>query len=113
MILCAYLIFADDLDHFTFVDITVRLLVLLCHSLRTSYSSAVLVGKSKIARIVNPDRRFEGDAMGDIWQAARANNVKRVKVLLDGGTSPDATRWVRSPSIYRRAFYVTCFSRRK
>lgn len=34
--------------------------------------------------------------MGDIWQAARANNVKRVKALLDGGTSPDATRWVRS-----------------
>lgn len=43
--------------------------------------------------------------MGDIWQAARANNVKRVKALLDQGTSPDATRWVRGESVYISAWF--------
>lgn len=36
--------------------------------------------------------------MGDIWQAARANNIRRVKALLNAGVSPDATRWVRTRS---------------
>ena len=57
--------------------------------------------------------------MGDIWQAARANNVKRVKALLDEGTSPDATRWVRFGlvictgtlhSIHSRRFELETFS---
>ncbi|CAM9598607.1 unnamed protein product [Hapterophycus canaliculatus] len=46
--------------------------------------------------------------MGDIWLAARANNVRRVKVLLDRGISPDATRWSGVTPLHRAAEVNSC-----
>ncbi|CAN0128744.1 unnamed protein product, partial [Pylaiella littoralis] len=46
--------------------------------------------------------------MGDIWQAARANNVQRVKALLDRGISPDATRWSGVTPLHRAAEVNSC-----
>ncbi|CAN0341797.1 unnamed protein product, partial [Ectocarpus sp. 12 AP-2014] len=46
--------------------------------------------------------------MGDIWQAARANNVPRVKALLERGVSPDATRWSGVTPLHRAAEVNSC-----
>ena len=48
--------------------------------------------------------------MGDIWQAARSNNVGKVKLLLESGVSPNATRWVSTPlqHVQHKAFIRLC-----
>ncbi|CAN0110437.1 unnamed protein product, partial [Discosporangium mesarthrocarpum] len=46
--------------------------------------------------------------MGDIWQAARANNGARIKVLLDEGMKPDVTRWSGVTPLHRAAQMNSC-----
>ncbi|CAM9131975.1 unnamed protein product [Ascophyllum nodosum] len=46
--------------------------------------------------------------MGDIWQAARSNNVGKVKLLLESGVSPNATRWSGVTPLHRAAETNSC-----